>query len=107
MLNFEEDPVGKQDKYPIQRFVPLALVFPITIIFLLRSVGWKSALAYAGVVALALVVIFCLLKLKGVTRVRIEETRTRLDKEKSDKKTKEDLAKIRKAVSTGEDEVNL
>lgn len=80
-----------------QRFLPLVIVFPFTIIFLLSTVGLQSALAYAGIVAVALVCIFYSLKLRKAAKQRIAETDARLKRDADEKKAKDHLAKLNAA----------
>ncbi|GKQ45098.1 hypothetical protein [Pseudomonas syringae] len=96
MINLAK-PEPDKEYHKHQRFLPLAIVFPFTIVFLLSTVGLKSALAYAGIVAIALVCIFYSLKLRKAAKERIAETDARLKREADDKKAKEHLAKINAA----------
>ncbi|KPZ12960.1 Unknown protein sequence [Pseudomonas syringae pv. viburni] len=80
-----------------QRFLPLIIVFPFTMIFLSTTVGLKSALAYAGIVAIALVCIFYSLKLRKAAEERIAKINARLKREADEKEAKDHLAKINAA----------
>ncbi|WP_122302717.1 hypothetical protein [Pseudomonas amygdali] len=92
-----DKPEPDKEYHKHQRFLPLAIVFPFTIIFLLSTSGFKSALAYAGIVAVALVCIFYSLKLRKAAQERIAETDARLKREADEKKAKDHLAKLNAA----------
>ena len=96
MINLDK-PEPNQEYHKHQRFLPLVIVFPFTIIFLSTTVGLKSALAYAGIVAIALVCIFYSLKLRKAAGERIAKTNARLKRETDEKKIKDHLAKINAA----------
>lgn len=96
MINLDK-PEPNQEYYKHQRFLPLLIVFPFTMIFLSTTVGLKSALAYAGIVAIALVCIFYSLKLRKAAKARIAKTNTRSKREADEKKTKDHLEKINAA----------
>jgi hypothetical protein len=91
MINLDKlEPSKEYHKH--QRFLPLIIVFPFTIVFLLSTVGLKSALAYAGIVAIALAVIFYSLKLRKAAE-KVAQTNARLKREADEKKAKVHLAK--------------
>jgi uncharacterized membrane protein YhiD involved in acid resistance len=96
MINLDK-PEPEKEYHKHQRFLPLVIVFPFTIIFLSTTVGLKSALAYAGIVAIALVCIFYSLKLRKAAEERIAKTNVRLKLETDEKKVKNHLAKINAA----------
>jgi len=96
MINLDK-PEPEKEYHKHQRFLPLVIVFPFTIIFLSITVGLKSALAYAGIVAIALVCIFYSLKLRKAAEERIAKTNVRLKLETDEKKVKDHLAKINAA----------
>jgi len=96
MINLDK-PEPEKEYHKHQRFLPLVIVFPFTIIFLSTTVGLKSALAYAGIVAIALVCIFYSLKLRKAAEERIAKTDVRLKLETDEKKVKDHLAKINAA----------
>lgn len=96
MINLDK-PEPEKEYHKHQRFLPLVIVFPFTIIFLSTTVGLKSALAYAGIVAIALVCIFYSLKLRKAAEERIAKTNVRLKLETDEKKVKDHLAKINAA----------
>lgn len=93
MINLDKSEPDKE-YHKHQRFLPLVIVFPFTIIFLLSTVGLKSALAYAGIVAIALVCILYSLKLRKAAEEKIAKTNARLKREADEKKAKDHLAKL-------------
>lgn len=93
MINLYKPEPG-QEYHKHQRFLPLIIVFPFTIVFLLSTVGLKSALAYAGIVAIALVCIFYALKLRKAAEEKVAKTNARLTREADEKKAKDNLAKL-------------
>lgn len=93
MINLDK-PEPDREYHKHQRFLPLIIVFPFTIVFLVCSVGLASALAYAGIVVITLVGIFYSLKLRKAAEEKVAKTNTRLKREADEKKAKDHLAKL-------------